>query len=107
MAIQQGDRQARSFSAASSTTAPTIAPEDFRAIDVETRSTYRLLLMRGLDAADAANLTAYLCGIDVRGTHWTLAEINRLLFLRRLARSRRWGAAEDAASTEDRPAKAA
>jgi hypothetical protein len=85
----------------------TASPEDRRATEVQTRSTYRLLLMRGLDPADAANLTAYLCGISVGGTHWTIGEINRLLFLRRLARSGRWAAGEDAASHEDRPARAA
>ncbi len=59
--------------------------------DPATRATYRLLLLRGLGPDEAANLTAYLCGLPVREAHWSLGEINRLLFLRELARSGRWG----------------
>lgn len=59
--------------------------------DPATRATYRLLLLRGLGPEAAANLTAYLCGLPVGEARWTLAEINRLLFLRELARSGRWG----------------
>ena len=56
-----------------------------------TRATYRLLLLKGLAADEAANLTAYLCGLPVGEAHWTLSEVNRLLFLRELNRSGRWG----------------
>ena len=56
-----------------------------------TRATYRLLLLRGLEAHEAANLTAYLCGLPVSEARWTLGEVNRLLFLRDLGRSGRWG----------------
>ena len=59
--------------------------------DPATRATYRLLLLRGLGADEAANLTAYLCGLPVGEAHWSLGKINRLLFLRELARSGRWG----------------
>jgi len=59
--------------------------------DPATRATYRLLLLRGLAPDEAANLTAYLCGLPVSGAHWTLGEINRLLFLRELIRTGRWG----------------
>jgi hypothetical protein len=59
--------------------------------DPATRATYRLLLLRGLAPDEAANLTAYLCGLPVGEAHWTLGEINRLLFLRELSRSGRWG----------------
>ena len=58
--------------------------------DPATRATYRLLLLRGLGPDEAANLTAYLCGLPVGEAHWSLGEINRLLFLRDLARSGRW-----------------
>src|ERR1700757_3013333 len=54
-----------------------------------TRSTYRLLLMRGLAPDEAANLTAYVSGIPVTEASWTLAQVNRLLFLRELQRSGR------------------
>jgi hypothetical protein len=59
--------------------------------DPATRATYRLLLLRGLAPDEAANLTAYLCGLPVSEASWTLGEINRLLFLRELGRSGRWG----------------
>jgi hypothetical protein len=66
--------------------------------DPATRATYRLLLLRGLGPEAAANLTAYLCGLPVGEAHWTLAEINRLLFLRELARGGRWGLDDGAGS---------
>ncbi len=59
--------------------------------DPATRATYRLLLLRGLAPDEAANLTAYLCGLPVIDARWTLSEINRLLFLRDLARNGHWG----------------
>jgi hypothetical protein len=49
-----------------------------------TRATYRTLLLKGLAPDEAANLTAFLCGIHVGTQHWKLAEVNRLLFLREL-----------------------
>jgi len=69
-------------------TSPNQAPANH---DPATRATYRLLLLRGLAPDEAANLTAYLCGLPVRDARWTLGEINRLLFLRELSRSGRWG----------------
>ena len=35
---------------------------------------------------EAANLTAYLAGIGLGGSHWTLRQINQLLFLRQMNR---------------------
>jgi hypothetical protein len=52
--------------------------------DIDTRSTYRALLIRSLRPPEAANLTAYLCGIPVGRQPWRIDEINRLLFLRDL-----------------------
>ena len=53
-----------------------------------TRETYRALLLRGFSPGEAANLTAYLSGIDVRGSRpWRLADVDRLLFLRELCRT--------------------
>jgi len=43
--------------------------------------------MRGLAPDEAANLTAYLAGIGVVGTKWTLRQINQLLFLRQMNRT--------------------
>ena len=59
--------------------------------DVSTRSTYRLLLMRGLAPDEAANLTAFLSGLHVGDQHWNLKELNQLLFLRDMQRSGRFG----------------
>jgi hypothetical protein len=55
--------------------------------ELPTRATYRSLIMRGLAPDEAANLTAYLAGIGVGGTKWTLRQINQLLFLRQMNRT--------------------
>jgi hypothetical protein len=57
-----------------------------------TRSTYRLLLLRGLAPEEAANLTAFLCGIPIDQVRWSLRQVNQLLFLREMARTGRFGA---------------
>jgi hypothetical protein len=49
-----------------------------------TRATYRTLIMRGMAPDEAANLTALMAGIPVGEAHWTLKQINDLLFLRRM-----------------------
>ena len=56
-----------------------------------TRSTYRNLLMKGMEPEEAANLTAFLAGIPVGEGHWTLQQINKILFLRRMAETGRFG----------------
>lgn len=56
-----------------------------------TRVTYRTLVLRGLAPDEAANLTAFLSGIPVTEHHWKLNEVNRLLFIRALARTGRFG----------------
>lgn len=57
-----------------------------------TRSTYRVLLMRGLTPEEAANLTAFLCGIPIDQVRWSLRQVNQLLFLRAMAQTGRFGA---------------
>jgi hypothetical protein len=75
----------------------TTSPEPaFPLRDTATLATYRMLLMKGLNPDEAANLTAFLCGIHVGDLHWKLIEVNRLLFLRRLARTGSWGASDGA-----------
>jgi hypothetical protein len=59
-----------------------------------TRSTYRQLQMKGLAPDEAANLTAFLCGIPVADVHWSLIQVNQLLFLRQLARTGRFGSTD-------------
>jgi hypothetical protein len=56
-----------------------------------TRATYRTLLLKGLAPDEAANLTAFLCGIPIGSQHWKIAEVNRLLFLRGLQQAGRFG----------------
>jgi hypothetical protein len=48
-------------------------------------------VQKGLKPEEAANLTAFLCGIHVGTQHWKLAEVNRLLFLRELQLAGRFG----------------
>jgi hypothetical protein len=61
-----------------------------------TAATYRHLLLKGLQPDEAANLTAFLCGLQVGAGRWTLTQVNRLLFLRRLAQTGSWGASDGA-----------
>lgn len=80
-----------------------------RQVDIPTRETVRLLTLRGFAATEAANLTAYLCGIAVGSRSWKLAEINRLLFLRDLSRRGEFGRTDGERGTRlrDRPSAAA
>ena len=48
--------------------------------------------MKGMAPEEAANLTAFMCGIPVAEVHWSLRQVNQLLFLRQLARTGRFGA---------------
>jgi hypothetical protein len=77
-----------------STAAPTSPPA--------TRTTYRSLLLKGLAPDEAANLTAFLCGIHVGSQPWKLPEVNRLLFLRELQLSGRFGSDDGAATPASR-----
>lgn len=54
-------------------------------------STYRALLRKGLTISEASNLTAYLCGIPLNDVQWSLAQVNKLLFVRELHRTGRIG----------------
>jgi hypothetical protein len=56
-----------------------------------TRTTYRTLLLKGMAPEEAANLTAYLAGIPIGDSNWTLKQINQLLFLRQMQRTGRYG----------------
>ncbi|MBI3746208.1 MAG: hypothetical protein HY264_06725 [Chloroflexi bacterium] len=66
-----------------------------------TRETYRALLLRGFSPGEAANLTAYLSGIEVGpGRPWRLTDVDGLLFLRELCRSGRLGSDDGLVPTE-------
>ncbi len=56
-----------------------------------TRAVYRLLLMKGLTPAEAANLTAFMCGLPTTGLRWSLKQVNQLLFLRAMRETGRFG----------------
>jgi hypothetical protein len=43
--------------------------------------------MRGLAPDEAANLTAFLAGIQIGDSRWTLRQVNQLLFLREMRRT--------------------
>ncbi len=75
---------------------PAKDPASTAADQLVTRSTYRQLLMKGLGPDEAANLTAFLCGIPVADVHWSLRQVNQLLFLRELARKGRFGPSDGA-----------
>jgi hypothetical protein len=64
-----------------------------------TSQIYRTLLLRGLGAAEAANLTAYIVGIRVGDHGWKVSEINHLLFLR--TRSARLDPGHDVSGDRD------
>lgn len=55
------------------------------------RRTYRSLTALGLTPDEAANLTAFMCGIPIEGAHWSIRQVSELLFLRELERSGRFG----------------
>ena len=88
-------------SGSATSTSPSIQPMPpepaFPWRDTATLATYRLLLLRGLSIDEAANLTAFLCGLPLEGQRWKLIELNRLLFLRRLAQTGAWGATDGTA----------
>lgn len=55
------------------------------------QATYRNLLLKGMAPEEAANLTAFIAGIPIGDTSWTLKQINQLLFLRQMQRTGRFG----------------
>jgi hypothetical protein len=84
-----------------SSTGPRIStPSTGQVVTPRTRTTYRMLLLRGLAPDEASNLTAYLCGIPVGTQHWQIREINKLLFLRELNDSGRFGPDDGATAGE-------
>jgi hypothetical protein len=60
------------------------------------RSTYRELVSRGLEASEAANLTAFINGLAVVEQPWKINELSHVLFLRELYRLGRFGKADSA-----------
>jgi len=50
-----------------------------RPVEASLKATYRSLLARGLEAGEAANLTAFLHGLPSAGFHWTMPEIEAIV----------------------------
>ena len=55
------------------------------------RAVWRLLQMRGMTPNEAANLTAFLYGLPTADLHWSLPQLNKLLFLRQMRQDGRFG----------------
>ena len=72
-----------------------------RGVEASLKATYRALLARGLEAGEAANLTAFLHGLPSVGFHWTLPEVEAIV-RRRIAY-----AADQRAAAGTAPASAA
>ncbi|HET9757942.1 MAG TPA: hypothetical protein VFP66_15670 [Candidatus Limnocylindrales bacterium] len=77
--------------AAKPTPSPAPSPVRDETVQPETRSTYRLLVSRGLAPDEAATLTAFLCGIPVGDGRWSIRQVNQLLFLKAMVQSGRFG----------------
>jgi hypothetical protein len=50
-----------------------------RPVSASLKATYRALLARGLEAGEAANLTAFLHGLPSAGVRWSLTEIESII----------------------------
>ncbi len=75
------DESGSAIATTTSATSPHPIPE------LPTKATYRSLIIRGLAPDEAANLTAWMAGINVAEARWTLRQVNQLLFLRQMNRS--------------------
>jgi hypothetical protein len=68
-------------------------PPDLLPAPIRTQGTYRLLISLGLSQTEATGLIGYLVGLPTGKSPWTLAQINRVLFMRELYQGD-WGKAE-------------
>lgn len=68
---------------------PDVLPRTFR-----TQASYRLLTATGLSTVEASGLIGYALGLKTGEQPWTLAQVNKVLFLRELYSSDDWGKAE-------------
>ena len=84
----------RVSAAAAGLTAPSVPVQSGTrspATSLATRSIYRTFLLKGMAPDEAANLTAFVSGIPVTDLHWSLRQVNQLLFLREMANTGRFG----------------
>jgi hypothetical protein len=75
---------------ATTATSSTVATERSATPPQAPRVAYRLLLMKGMSPAEAANLTAYACGLPTEDLNWSLKQVNQMLFLRAMHRAGRF-----------------
>lgn len=75
-----------------STAAP--IPPDVLPRKLQTQAAYRLLITSGFSGQDAAGLISYVAGLPSCDSRWSLAQVNKLLFLRTLYADSDWGEAE-------------
>ena len=73
-----------------------------RPVAASLKATYRALLARGLEAGEAANLTAFLHGLPSAGFRWTLPEVEAIVH-RRLLHAAEQRASAHAAATPPTP----
>jgi hypothetical protein len=71
-----------------------VIPPDIEPRELQTRAAYRLLITNGFSGQDAASLIGYVVGLPPGKSRWSLAQVNRLLFLRALYSESDWGEAE-------------
>ena len=71
-----------------------VIPPDILPREIRTQAAYRLLITSGFSGQDAAGLIGYVVGLDPCKSRWSLAQVNRLLFLRALYSDSEWGETE-------------
>ena len=74
-----------------STTSPAPAVTPAAAQTPSPRAVWRLLQMKGMTPDEAANLTAFMYGLPTADLHWSLPQLNQLLFLRQMRQSGQFG----------------
>ncbi len=67
------------------------APGPAKAPTQTPRAVSRLLQIKGMKPGEAASLTAFLYGLPTSDLHWTLPQLNQLLFLQRMRQLGRFG----------------
>jgi hypothetical protein len=76
------------------TASPTLISPDVLPRLLQTQASYRLLVSSGFTGQDAAALISYVVGLPRCDSRWSLAQVNRMLFLRALYSDSKWGEAE-------------
>jgi hypothetical protein len=69
-------------------------PRDVEPRTLKTQAAYRFLITSGFSGQDAAGLIGYVVGLPAVDPRWSLAQVNRLLFLRSSYLESEWGEAE-------------